>query len=81
MLNEQYKRRKGKSFLSIGLHHIEDIQSEDWTRSKIQLKSVFVHVQELKIERSRVEVFRDQIPLNIKGRKGGAWASWCLLRK
>ena len=34
------------------------------------MKSVSVHVQELKMERSRVEVFRDQIPLNIKGRKG-----------
>ena len=81
MLNEQYKMREGKSFFIIGLHHIEDIQSEDWTRSKIQLKSVSIHVQEFKIERSRVKVFRDQIPLNIKGRKGGAWASWCLLRK
>ena len=35
MLNEQYKRWEGKTFLIIGLHHIEDIQSEDWTRSKI----------------------------------------------
>ena len=29
MLNEKYKRREGKSFLIISLHHIEDIQSED----------------------------------------------------
>ena len=29
MLNEQYKRREGKIFLIIVLHHIEDIQSED----------------------------------------------------
>ena len=29
MLIEQYKRREGKIFLIIGLHHIEDIRSEN----------------------------------------------------